>query len=360
VGFKPTYGRVSRAGVIPFSETFDHIGPITWTVEDAAIMLQALQGHDPRDAGSACMPQQDLRAGLNDGIKGLRLGFIRHFSEEDQKFSPELTAAVEQALQVFRDIGAQVEDVRLRSLHEYYAVRIVLSETEIFSLHLKDLQDHPGDYGHHFLSRCLPACLFTAADYVGASRERQRMLNEMKPVYEKYDALISVGAGPAPNLSEHKSIGGVAKWLQPSIGALGSVTGAPALAQCCGFSKSGLPLGLQIVGRPWEEAKVLRIARAYEASTPWRNKRPAPHAGPTKDYADEQRQHHPQGDQDERLRSLVSLSAQRAGLHLDERQFALLLEAAPYALKLTERIPRHFGNGEEMATVFSLMPTASQ
>ena len=279
VGLKPTFGRVSRAGVIPFSESCDHVGPITRTVEDAAIMLQIIAGADAADRGTLARDMPDLRANLNGGIKGMRFGFVRHFSEQDLKVNDELRASVDSALAVFRSLGAQVEDVRLRSLHDYYAIRVMLTESEQFSLHLTNLRERPGDYGQHFLGRCLPACLFTAPNYLSAQRERRRVVAEMQPVHEKYDALITVGAGPAPALSDHKKIGAADWWIKPGMGALASVSGAPALALPCGFSASGLPLGFQIIGRPWDEAALLRIGHAYESATSWRQQRPLLVAG---------------------------------------------------------------------------------
>jgi aspartyl-tRNA(Asn)/glutamyl-tRNA(Gln) amidotransferase subunit A len=355
VGFKPTFGLVSRSGVIPFSASCDHVGPIAWTVEDAAIMLQTIAGYDPQDRASARVTLQDLRPGLDAGVAGMRLGFVRHFSEEDLTVNEELRAAVDEALDVFRALGAKVDDVRLRSLHDYYAVRIMITESELFSLHLRHLRERPGDYGHHFLSRCLPACLFTASDYLGAQRERQRMLQEMQSVYRQYDALITVGAGPAPNLDDHKSIGSADKWLKPGLGALGSVTGAPALALCCGFSRAGLPLGMQIIGRPWEDATVLRLGHAYEMATPWRQKRPLLEAGAkARAFAVDAQTHEVPMHIDPELRAIAAMGAARAGLKLNDEEFTLLLESTPYALALAKRVPHNHGNGDEMATTFSL------
>jgi len=353
VGLKPTFGRVSRTGVIPFSESCDTIGPITWTVEDAAILLQVMAGHDACDRGSTLHEVPDFRAGLDRGVKGLRLGFLRHFSEEDLKVNAELRQATDTALAVLRDLGAEVEDVRLRSLHDYYAVRVMLTESEQFSLHLKHLRTRPGDYGEHFLGRCLPACLFTATNYLGAQRERRRILAEMQPVYAKYDALITVGAGPAPHLDDHKKIGATDWWLKPGMGALGSVTGIPSLALPCGFSQTGLPLGFQIMGRPWDEATVLRIGHAYESATAWNTRRPQLTPG-LKGVYTAPGDHGAPVVPDERYRATAVLCAQRAGLNLAEKHLALLLEQTPSALALADRLPRDFAITDEMASAFIL------
>ncbi len=353
VGLKPTFGRVSRTGVIPFSESCDHVGPMTRTVRDAALMLDVLEGHDARDRASVAAAPSRALAGLDKGVKGLRIGFLRHFSEEDQTCDAELRGAVDAALEVFRQLGAEVEETRVRSINDYYAVRIMMSEPELFSLHQKTLQTRTGEYGHHFLSRCLPACLFTASDYVNALRERGRMLAELEPVYQRYDALISVGNGPAPSLAQHHALGSVDKWLKPSIGAFCSVTGAPALAICAGFSQSGLPLGMQIMGRPWEEAMLLRIAHAYEQATPWHQRHPeVSRAGRDATHID--LEPHGAAKIDEAYRAHAAIAAGRAGFDLSDQHMAILIESTPYALALADRVPRQFSYTDEMAPVFSL------
>lgn len=353
VGLKPTFGRVSRSGVIPFSESCDHVGPLTRTVEDAAIMLQILAGADAADRGTSPRALPDLRSVLNGGIKGMRFGFVRHFSEEDVKVNDELRTSVDAALAVFKSLGAQVEDVRLRSLHDYYAIRVMLSESEQFSLHLKNLRERPGDYGQHFLGRCLPACLFTAPNYLSAQRERRRVLTEMQAVHEKYDALITVGAGPAPALSDHKTIGASDWWMKPGMGALGSVSGAPALAIPCGFSMGGLPLGFQIIGRPWDEATLLRIGQAYQSATAWHQQRPPLVAGATAPPIMDATHAMP-SPLEEIYRAHATTCAQRAGLNLSEEHFALLLESAPSALALAGRLPGDHLLRDELASHFIL------
>ncbi len=353
VGLKPSFGRVSRAGVIPFSESCDHVGPIVRTVEDAAIMLEILAGQDPADRGTLSRPLPDLRASLQQGIAGMRLGFVRHFSERDLKVSDELRRGVDAALDVLRGLGAHVEDVNLRSLHDYYAIRVTITESEQFSLHLKNLRERPGDYGQHFLARCLPACLFSAGNYLSAQRERRRVLAEMEAVTAKYDALITVGAGPAPSLDDHERIGAADWWLKPGMGALASVTGAPALALPCGFSASGLPLGFQIIGRPWDEATVLCIGHAYQGATEWHRRRPKLEPGAQAPRIETGKCAAP-AVLDESYRAFAASCAQRAGLKLSDAHMALLVESTPSALALVGRLPRDHELGDEMASAFTL------
>jgi aspartyl-tRNA(Asn)/glutamyl-tRNA(Gln) amidotransferase subunit A len=200
--------------------------------------------------------------------------------------------------------------------------------------------------------KVLPACLFQATDYVQAQRERRVMLKQVEPLYQKYDVLLTAGAGPAPRLDQYHNID---FWRKPNIYNVFNVTGGPALSVCNGFSKGGLPLGMQIAGAPFREETVLRVGHAYEMATAWRSKRPHLDGGdvsapvtplPT-----------PAGPElDVPTRQLVESLARRAGLRLDAREHALLFEAAPYALSMTKRIRRDHDRSEEPASIF-VFPT---
>src|SRR6478752_4449091 len=273
VGLKPTYGLVSRSGVYANSFSFDHAGPMTWTVEDCAIMLQAIAGHDPKDPASAKGPIPDYRAALTGDIRGLRIGIVRHLYEDDITVAPEVRAGLDEAYAVFRSLGAVLEDVRIRPAADYYAVKITIAESEQYAIHEEELRTRPGDFGADFLGRALPAVLYSGADYVQAQRERRLMLSEMAPIYEKFDVLVTPAApGPAPRLGTWRTI---SFWQNSSLTTPFNVTGGPALAQCMGFTPAGLPLSLQVVGRPFDEATVFRAAHAYEKATNWRNHRPS-------------------------------------------------------------------------------------
>ena len=375
VGFKPSFGLVSRVGVVPFSVSCDHVGPITRTVSDSAIMLRAIAGHDPADPASSARALPDLHLGLAGDLKGLRIGVIRHFWEQDVTVNAELRAAVDAAITVLSQLGATVEEVRLRSLHDYYAVRIVLTESELFARHQRSLQRDSGAYGAHFLGRILAASLFSAADYIAAQRARRLILAEMQPVYTRFDALLTAGGGPAPALSAHNSIGSHDKWAAPGMTPLFSLTGAPALALPCGFSTTGLPLGLQIAGRPYEDATVLRIGHAYEAATGWVERHPTlrdggvslPHGErPAQGLAAVDTAHGaclssvsapssagiaPDAAS---AAALAEALARRAGLTLTADQLAMLHEAAPYATAMVQRIPRDLAWDAEQASIFRL------
>jgi len=349
VGLKPTYGLVSRAGVYANSFTFDHAGPMTWTVEDCAIMLQALAGHDPRDPASADRPIPEYRAALTRDIRGLRIGIVRHLYEEDISVAAEVRAALEEAYAVFRSLGAIVEDVRIRPAADYYAVKITIAESEQYAIHEEELRTRPGDFGADFLGRALPAVLYSGTDYVQAQRERRRMLAEMAPIYDKYDLLVTPTApGPAPRLGTWRTI---SFWQNSSLTTPFNVTAGPALAQCMGFTPAGLPLSLQLVGRPFDEATVLRAAHAYEKATNWRSRRPSLDAGAT--FSTEPPPSvRPEIANDPAVRDIVVAACCRAELSLSDGQIDMICAAAPYVLAMTRRLRRERDFREEPANTF--------
>jgi aspartyl-tRNA(Asn)/glutamyl-tRNA(Gln) amidotransferase subunit A len=349
-GLKPTYGLVSRAGVIPNSFTFDHCGPMAWTVGDCAILLQAIAGYDPNDPASANRHVPDYRSALTADLRGLRIGVLRHFWEEDLKINDELLRATEAALTVFDRLGARLEVARIRPLQDYHDVKTIISLSELFSIHHDDLINRPGDFGEDFLGRGgLPGCLFQAADYVHAHRERRRMLEELLPLYEQFDVLLSIGNGPAPRFDTHRT---VSFWEQPSMFSPFSVTGAPALVVCCGFSASGLPLGLQIVGRPFDEQTVFKVGHAYEQATQWRSRRPALSLGREQPPVVLAPARPVPNRVSETTCQVAKNLAMQAGLNLTESQFAQLARAAPYAFEMSRRIRRDRDHAQEPASVF--------
>jgi aspartyl-tRNA(Asn)/glutamyl-tRNA(Gln) amidotransferase subunit A len=349
VGLKPTYSLVSRSGVYANSFTFDHAGPMTWTVEDCAILLQAIAGHDATDPASTDRPVPDYRAALTGDIRGLRIGIVRHLYEDDVTVAPEVKAALEDACAVFRSLGARLEDVRIRPAADYYAVKITIAESEQYAIHEAELRTRPGDFGADFLGRALPAVLYSGADYVQAQRERRLMLAEMAPIYAKYDLLVTPTApGPAPRLGTWRTI---SFWQNSSLTTPFNVTGGPALAQCMGFTAAGLPLSLQLVGRPFDEATVLRAAYAYETATDWRRRRPSLDPGAAFSTAPPPSiRQEPVNDR--ALRDLVVAACRRADLSLDDSQIDMICAAAPYVMAMTRRLRRERDFREEPANIF--------
>ncbi|MEC8198979.1 MAG: amidase, partial [Pseudomonadota bacterium] len=348
-GFKPTYGLVSRAGVIANSYTFDHCGPLTWTVEDSALMMQALAGYDTRDPASANVDIPDFAAVLGGDLKGKRIGIVRHFYEEDLPANDETKQALEAAYDVLRNLGAELEDIRLRTCREYMDVKVTIAESELYNVHEGNLRTRPSDFGSDFLGRSTPACLITGADYVAAQRERRVMLAEMAPIYERYDLLVTAGTYAAPRFDAHRTI---SFWEKPAITTPFNVTGGPALALCIGYNTAGLPLSMQIVGKPFDDAAVLQAGDAYERATSWRSQRPQLDPNGAVQPA-------PQPAPDEpsnavaATRQRVADAVSAAGLPLNEAQLDQINAAAPYVAEMVGRINRDRSFANEPANTFS-------
>jgi aspartyl-tRNA(Asn)/glutamyl-tRNA(Gln) amidotransferase subunit A len=357
VGLMPTFGLVSRAGVITNSYTFDHCGPLARTVDDCALVLEALAGYDPKDAGSLRRPIPAYRQALGRDLKGLKIGVLRHHWEEDIPASEDVRKAMDAALDVLRRLGAELEECRVRPLARYFDVKIIIAESEIFSVHQKNLIGRPQEFGADFRSRVLPSVLFTASDYVQATREHRRMMVEMEPLYTRFDAFVTAGMGEAPRLADYRS---VSFWQKPSLLTAWNVTGQPVLQLPNGFGRNGLPLGMQVVGRPFGETTILRVGHAYERATEWHRRRPrllrgaaAPDVVPPpvlSGLADQV---------DAETRDLCVRGARRMGLQLDELMLAQLLEGAPYALGMVQRLRRDHDVHHEPANVFSFPRSTS-
>jgi len=272
-GIKPTYGLCSRVGVLPLAHSLDTTGPLAWTAEDCAILLQAMAGHDPEDPSSADRPAPDLLSGLNDGVKGLRIGMVRHFHEDDLAASDAMRKAVEHAAETLRGLGASVEEVRLPSLHDFNAAGWLILAAEAYAVHEEWLRTRLRDYGEILRERLALASLITAGDYVQAQRRRRELCAAVAAVMARCDLLLT-----AAQPGEARPIGQVGKWASfetPGLTMPFNLTGQPAAVVCAGFGEGGLPVGVQIVGRPFEDATVLRAAHAFERATEWRQRRPA-------------------------------------------------------------------------------------
>ena len=348
---KPTYGLVSRYGVFTNSFSYDHAGPLTWSVEDCAIMLQAIAGHDAHDPASAARPVPDYRAALTGDIKGMRIGVLRHLYEQDVPVAAELKGALEAAFDVLRGLGAVLEDAQIRPAQDYYDVKLTGAESELYSVHEPVLRQRLGDFGEDFLGRALGALLMTGADCVNASRERRVMMAQAAPLYERYDVLVTAGPGPAPRLDAWRTIN---FWQKGSLTTPFNVLGGPALVQCIGFTGSGLPLSMQVVGRPFNDATVLRVAHAYEAATPWRRRRPvldpdALAANTLPPVPEPAKADLPQARRDE-----IAGLCRRAGLTLNERHFEQLCASAPYVEAMTGRLRTSREFHEEPSTIVAV------
>lgn len=272
-GIKPTYGLVSRAGVAPAAFSLDHIGPMAWTAEDCALMLQAIAGPDPRDPASANRPVPDYAALIGASLKGARIGVIRHFHEQDYKASDPTVNAINDALSVFRDLGAAVSEVTLSPIQDWHACGSLISITERASAYEEWARTRLGDFSERVQRRLMLGALVSGTDYVQAVRRRRELRDELKAAMAGLDVVVTAGAaGEAPRLDA------VARWdvfTAPSFTMPFNVAGYPAISVCSGFGPGGLPLSLQIVGKPFQEAKVFQVADAFEKATGYRAKRPA-------------------------------------------------------------------------------------
>jgi len=352
-GLKPTYGRVSRRGVIPNSFTFDHAGPLAWTVEDCALLLQVIAGHDPKDHTSSKREVPEYRKALTGDIRGLRVGVVRHFWEDEDTTPPDMARAMDEAIDVLKRLGARIGTARMRSRQEYNDVKMVIAKAELVVIHEKDMRERLQDFGADFIGRNLPGFLFTAADYVRAQRERKHMVDEMQPLYEEFDVLLTASSTPAGRLDQLIGSGFAHKWERPNIYTPFNVTGGPALALCNGYTAEGLPLAMQIAGRPFDEETVLRACHAYEQATSWRKRRPQLTPGarvqklktpPPEKLAS--------ADVDSATRSAVEAAVSRAGLELNDERRALLYRVAPPVLAAVSRIRRDRPWADEPANAF--------
>ena len=272
-GIKASYGRVSRAGVMPLSFSLDHAGPMAWTTEDCALMLQVLAGHDPRDPASADVPVPDYRAALDGRMTGLRVGVLRQWYETDAPADAEVAAAVEDSLAVFRDLGAEVVDAPpISPMQDYLAAAFLISRSEAYAIHEDTLKRTPELYGDYARARMTVGALVTGADYVQALRRRRELCVELAGAMREIDLLVLPSTPTtAPKLGGY---GRHFNFDRPLYTGPFNLTGSPALSVCCGFGAGHLPIGLQIVGRPFAEAEVMRAGDAYERATRWRAVRP--------------------------------------------------------------------------------------
>jgi aspartyl-tRNA(Asn)/glutamyl-tRNA(Gln) amidotransferase subunit A len=277
VGLKPTYGRVSRAGVLPLAWSLDHIGPMTRTVADAEILLQVLAGYDPADPSSASVPVPNYRSGMEEDVRGLRVGIVRDLFFE--RTDPEVRAAVEAAAKSLEGLGIALEEVRLPRIQHAGPATFAIIMAESMAYHEPYLRTRASEYGSDVRARLLTGQFVLATQYLKAQRARQVLRAEMDGVLERMDALL-MPATPiaAPRTDEQEvAVDGVRDdvraWLTRCTRPI-NLTGNPALSVPCGVTTNGLPIGLQLVGRQFDELTLLRLGRAVEMVTPFRDLRP--------------------------------------------------------------------------------------
>jgi aspartyl-tRNA(Asn)/glutamyl-tRNA(Gln) amidotransferase subunit A len=272
-GIKPTYGLVSRAGVAPAAFSLDHIGPMAWTAEDCALMLQALAGHDPRDPASADRPVPNYTAALGSGIKGVKIGVIHHFHEVDYKVSDGTRRGIDGAIASLRELGAEIREVQVAPLQDWGACGSLISITERATAYEEWSRTRLGDFGERVQRRLMLGALVSGVDYVQAVRRRRELRAELQRAMAGLDIVLTAAApNEAPKIDE------VPLWDlfdRPSFTMPFNVAGYPAISVCAGFGEGGLPVAVQMAAKPFQEATLLRVADAFEKATPFRDARPA-------------------------------------------------------------------------------------
>lgn len=265
VGLKPTYGRVSKYGVFPLSWTLDHCGPLTRSVEDAALTLQVLAGHDARDPSSAPVPVADYTSDLEQGVEKLRIGVPRHTFQNSPLASVAFLDAMSNTEVQLEEAGAVVSEITLPDPAVFLACGRVINSAEIFSVHRDWIRERPDDYGELTLPRFVLGAAIGSEDYLTAMRVRRQLAADVNSVLEHVDVLLTaVTLDVAPPFEPTPYFR-----FWPVQTYLFNVTGHPTVTVPVGLSAQGLPLAVQVVGRYFDEATVLRVARAIERLSGW-------------------------------------------------------------------------------------------
>jgi aspartyl-tRNA(Asn)/glutamyl-tRNA(Gln) amidotransferase subunit A len=276
-GIKPTYGRVSRAGMLPLSWSMDHVGPMTRNAADAALVLGAMAGYDAADPTSSVLPVPDYGAALSGDVRGLRVGLLRTFFVESA--TPEVRAAVETAARTLEKAGAVVDDVALPGVRHTAAGALAVVATEAMAYHAAWLRTRKADYDPDVSTRLMAGAFVTGVHYVRGQQARALLRREVDEALTRHDVLLAPATPiTAPGIDERQTtLGDGASDIRSALIRLTrpfNFSGHPACSLPCGFSTGGLPIGMQIVGRPFDEATVLRAADAYQRLSDWHARRP--------------------------------------------------------------------------------------
>ncbi len=278
VGLKPTFGLVGRRGVIPLSSSLDHVGPMTRTVEDAAIVLQAIAGHDPGDPGALDVPVPDYGADLRAGVRGMRLGVMADYVTEPM--GAGVKRAVTAAIETLEGLGASLRPVDLPFLPYARLVNGSILSAEAASYHQASMQSAPDDYDPGVLERLTRGRQLLATAYVQAQESRHQIRDQLLGAMAQVDVLaLPMEPVVAPPIGgDRVTLGRRATDVRSAVTrftGLFNLTGFPAISVPCGFSPAGLPMGFQLVAKPFEEATLLRVAHAYEQASEWGLRRPS-------------------------------------------------------------------------------------
>jgi aspartyl-tRNA(Asn)/glutamyl-tRNA(Gln) amidotransferase subunit A len=272
IGLKPTYGTVSLAGVFPLTFSLDHVGPLTRTVEDNAILLHAIAGHDPDDATSTTRPIPDCLAELKRGVKGMRIGVIEHFYTEDATAHPAQVDAIARAIEVLRKLGAEVRTIRLSPLSLWTDCNRTIHAADAYAIHERDMQERPQDFASLTRRRLLPGAFISAAKYIRAQQLRHALCREFAQAMRGLDAVITLSSLELPCAIDDPDA--VLRTYDKQCRLVFNVTGTPAISVPTGFTDDGVPLAMQIASRSFGEPAVYRVAHAYCEATGFAARRP--------------------------------------------------------------------------------------
>lgn len=278
-GIKPTYGLVSRCGIFPLAFSLDTAGPLAWTVEDCALMLDVLAGYDPNDQGSARTAKVDYGAATQGSVRGMRIALARSWHEghgggKDAAVTPEMKQAIDEAARVLSGLGAIVEDVVFPDIWDYHVCGRVIITAEAHAIHRRDVIERPEKFGYTTRRRFQLGAFLTAEQYLRATRFRRQLTLDTRAAMRGYDLVMTANHWGAPETFEEPQP--IFHFFgKPSLTMPFNVTGQPAMTVCCGFGSDGFPQSFQLAGRAFDEASVFAAGAAYERATKWRGRRPA-------------------------------------------------------------------------------------
>jgi len=273
VGIKPTYGRVSRYGVVPLSWSLDHAGPMARSVEDCALILQALAGYDAKDPASAQGPVPDFRAALKVGTKGLCVGVPRaNWFDENMGVAAETESVFNAALKTLQELGAEIIELEGKPFSLARKANQTILVAEAYAYHEKTFQSAPEKFGSVVRRRMLEGAFLSAADYIAALRARAALNEQMRANFMRVDVFATPTVARPPNAFD--TMDPNEQNLRPNFTNPFNLTGLPAISVPCGFTAGHLPVGLQIAAPPFDESTCFRVACAYEQATEWRTSRP--------------------------------------------------------------------------------------
>jgi aspartyl-tRNA(Asn)/glutamyl-tRNA(Gln) amidotransferase subunit A len=272
VGLKPSYGRVSNSGVVPLAWSLDHVGPFTRTVKDSAIMLQAISGYDPKDSYSSRNNVDDYTKNIDNPISNIKIGILKDYFWDP--IEPSVNDAVEKAVDVLTDLGSKVQNVTFDSAHLFPILMNTVLPAEAAAYHKQWLETKQNDYGQKILDRILPGLTVSGPDYINAQRIRDHLKTGFMQMFEPFDVLICPTVPyTAAKIGQLEVVVGESK-MEASVARTKNLfpfnaLGLPAISIPCGFDQNNMPIGFQIIGKPFEESKLLQVGNNYQKSTNW-------------------------------------------------------------------------------------------